>query len=146
MQYATTFVFDSRGQVALIRKNRPDYLAGKWNGIGGKLEPGETHVQAAIRELKEEANLDLKQEDLTEVLLFNGSKYDIKVFSAYVDANLSTLCESVTDEEVMVVRYNHLFEEGRGLLFDKHGLLFLQAAYISLTRDKDAPMMALVRS
>jgi 8-oxo-dGTP diphosphatase/2-hydroxy-dATP diphosphatase len=45
--------------------------AGKWNGFGGKVEPGETVEAGAIRELREEANivaLDLVQKGL---LLFD---------------------------------------------------------------------------
>jgi 8-oxo-dGTP diphosphatase len=35
-----------------------DHL-GKWNGLGGKLEPGESPLEAACRELREESGLDL---------------------------------------------------------------------------------------
>ena len=33
--------------------------AGKWNGFGGKVEPGETIVEAAVREVKEECGYDV---------------------------------------------------------------------------------------
>ncbi len=36
-----------------------DYHHGKWNGLGGKLEPDESFSQAARRELREESELDL---------------------------------------------------------------------------------------
>lgn len=49
-------------KVLLVHKNRPDYLKGIYNGVGGKIEPGETPVEAAVRELKEEAGLDELQE------------------------------------------------------------------------------------
>lgn len=41
------------GQILLIRKKR-GLGAGKINGPGGRLEPGETAAQAAIRETREE--------------------------------------------------------------------------------------------
>lgn len=41
------------GQILLIRKKR-GLGAGKVNGPGGRLEPGETPLQAAIRETEEE--------------------------------------------------------------------------------------------
>jgi 8-oxo-dGTP pyrophosphatase MutT (NUDIX family) len=46
---------------------------GKWNGFGGKIEAGETIVEAAIRELKEESDLDVAQENIKQVgyLVFN---------------------------------------------------------------------------
>lgn len=41
--------------VLLIRKNRPDWQAGKLNGIGGHIEPGESPHDAMVREFREEA-------------------------------------------------------------------------------------------
>ena len=45
-------------KVLLVLKNRPIYMAGRLNLVGGKLESGETPEEAAIRELKEESGLD----------------------------------------------------------------------------------------
>ena len=50
------FTLDSE-KVLLILKTHPPWQAGKWNGIGGHIEPGETPVQAMIRESQEEAGL-----------------------------------------------------------------------------------------
>ena len=40
---------------------------GKWNGFGGKLEPGETTEQAAAREMLEESGVTVKERDLKKV-------------------------------------------------------------------------------
>jgi 8-oxo-dGTP pyrophosphatase MutT (NUDIX family) len=45
-------------KTALVQKNRPAFLAGKWTAIGGHVEQGEARVEAARRELQEEAGLD----------------------------------------------------------------------------------------
>ena len=37
---------------------------GKWNGFGGKVEAGETVVEAAAREVTEECGYSVKTEDL----------------------------------------------------------------------------------
>ncbi len=37
-----------------VQKNT-DFHLGKWNGLGGKLEPGETFLEAAVREFLEES-------------------------------------------------------------------------------------------
>jgi 8-oxo-dGTP pyrophosphatase MutT (NUDIX family) len=41
--------------VYLIRKDHPEWQAGLLNGVGGKLEPGETYADCMAREGKEEA-------------------------------------------------------------------------------------------
>ena len=54
-QYVTGFRVDlTTGRVLLIEKKRPAWHAGQLNGIGGSIEPGETPLQAVVREFKEE--------------------------------------------------------------------------------------------
>lgn len=56
------FLFSrDRSRVLLIRKRRPAWQAGKLNGLGGKIEPGETALQAMRREFREEAGVDLAE-------------------------------------------------------------------------------------
>jgi hypothetical protein len=38
VEYVVGFAFDTDGRVALIRKNRPEWQAGRLNGIGGHVE------------------------------------------------------------------------------------------------------------
>ncbi len=58
-KYVVGFMFDeSMSNVALIRKNKPAWQAGLLNGIGGKIEAGETAEQAMTREFYEEAGLE----------------------------------------------------------------------------------------
>jgi 8-oxo-dGTP diphosphatase len=41
-----------------------DYHAGKWNGMGGKLEADESPWQGARRELREETGIELSEQEL----------------------------------------------------------------------------------
>jgi 8-oxo-dGTP diphosphatase len=53
--YVVGFMFsDDCRQVALIRKNHPEWQAGKLNGIGGKIKEGELPIDAMWREFGEE--------------------------------------------------------------------------------------------
>jgi 8-oxo-dGTP diphosphatase len=52
-EYANLCFIVKGGRVLLIRKKR-GLGAGKINGPGGKLEPGETALAAAVREVREE--------------------------------------------------------------------------------------------
>lgn len=49
---------------------------GKWNGLGGKLEPSETPEECAIREIREEAGLIVRNLLLKGFLTFPGFAND----------------------------------------------------------------------
>lgn len=42
------------------RADDEDFLPGYWEQVGGKVEPGETQEAAVIREVKEEAGINVK--------------------------------------------------------------------------------------
>lgn len=52
-----------------IKKDN-DVHQGKWNGLGGKIHPGETPEECVIREVKEEAGLDIRSPQLRGVMTF----------------------------------------------------------------------------
>lgn len=55
MDYVAGFYFsECRERVALIHKLKPEWQRGWLNGIGGKVEPGESHYDAMVREFEEE--------------------------------------------------------------------------------------------
>ena len=54
----SAIVFDSEERVLLVRRGQPPAL-GQWHPPGGKLEPGESLIEACRREVKEETGLDV---------------------------------------------------------------------------------------
>ena len=54
----------------MMHRNRKesDQHLGKWNGLGGKMIPGETPEECAIREVKEESGLTLHSPNLAGFL------------------------------------------------------------------------------
>jgi 8-oxo-dGTP diphosphatase len=72
------------GRILLIHKKR-GLGAGKINGPGGRLEPGETPMQAAIRETQEEIGVTpLELEEVGELFFqfVDGYKLHVTVFVA----------------------------------------------------------------
>ncbi len=55
----------------IYRNKKPDDLhKGKWNGLGGKLEPGESPEECVKREIKEESGLIIEDPKLVGFLTF----------------------------------------------------------------------------
>lgn len=50
----TTLLLLRRNDEVLLAMKKRGFGAGRWNGVGGKLDPGETIEQALIRECQEE--------------------------------------------------------------------------------------------
>ena len=62
---------DGSGQAAFVLTRRAPALrahSGQWALPGGRLDPGETHAEAALRELSEEVGLDLLQSEILGLL------------------------------------------------------------------------------
>lgn len=59
----------SRGTILLHRRKKGDALEGTWEFPGGKVEEGETPVEALTREIKEELGIEIRvEEKLGEII------------------------------------------------------------------------------
>lgn len=63
MKLATLLYVQKDDKTLMLYRNKRenDYHKGKWNGLGGKFELGESPEECAIRELKEESGLIAKK-------------------------------------------------------------------------------------
>lgn len=93
-RYVVGFLFDKKGNVALIHKLRPKWQRHRFNGIGGHIEPGETPHAAMVREFKEETGAMVRQ--WHEFVVVKGSDYRLHCFSAHKGG---VKLKSVTDEQ-----------------------------------------------
>jgi 8-oxo-dGTP diphosphatase len=106
MDMVAGFLFHVDGNgiwwVALINKLKPSWMKGLWNGIGGKIEKGETPLQAMKREVLEEAGVSI--ENWNEFCLYkHGPENTIHFFWAKSETDtVGTLPVLVkTTEEVV---------------------------------------------
>ncbi|MEZ4728374.1 MAG: 8-oxo-dGTP diphosphatase [Caldilineaceae bacterium] len=78
MKLATLCYVRHEGKTLMLHriKKANDMHAGKWNGLGGKLLPGETPEQCVIREVQEESGLILINPLLRGVITFPGFNND----------------------------------------------------------------------
>lgn len=80
-----------RGKVLLGRRNIDPGL-GEWSFVSGYIDRGEKVEEAAIREVKEETNLDAQLERLIGIFSGRGNPYVILAFQAsIVNGDLSKL-------------------------------------------------------
>lgn len=92
------FLFNvNRTHVALIKKNRPEWQAGKLNGLGGKVEINELPHDAMVREFKEEAGLLIPH--WHPFCSLESSNWKVLCFTSTVENNV--LLEQMTDEQVL---------------------------------------------
>lgn len=110
MLYVVGFVFTSDHQhVALIRKERPKWQAGRLNGIGGKIEPGETHLEAMVREFEEETGVRIEAADWQHSLHMAGEWGQVFFYKAVTDRVREV--QSMTDEQVGLYRVDRIHDE-----------------------------------
>ena len=72
MKIGTLCYIKHNGQTLMLHriKKENDMHEGKWNGLGGKLDPGETPEECIIREVKEESGLTIQNPQLKGILTF----------------------------------------------------------------------------
>ncbi|HTY08663.1 MAG TPA: 8-oxo-dGTP diphosphatase [Candidatus Edwardsbacteria bacterium] len=72
MKLATLCYIKRDGRTLMMhRVTRPDDMHyGKWNGLGGKMHPGETPEECVIREVREESGLALANPELKGFITF----------------------------------------------------------------------------
>lgn len=103
--YNCIMIYDKTGKKLLFCKRLSDPYKGKYNLVGGKIEPGEDGFSAAYRELEEETGITRKQVCLHHMMDFTYYNQ-----GCYVEVYVGHLTEAVT------------------LRFEKHPLEFLPLA------------------
>ncbi len=98
MQLATLCYVRRAGKTLMLHriKKENDMHRGKWNGLGGKMEAGETPEECAIREVQEESGLVVDRLHLKGFItfpMFDGVK-DWYVFLFVIDRFSGKMIES----------------------------------------------------
>src|SRR4051794_29957490 len=98
MNYVLGMAFsrDSRSMV-LIEKKNPEWMCGFLNGVGGKIEPGETPIKAMQREFREETGVNTSTHDWDLCFRTEGRESTIHFYRAFINIDE---CRTVEKERV----------------------------------------------
>jgi 8-oxo-dGTP diphosphatase len=109
VHYVVGFAFtenEDGPRVVLIKKNKPNWQSGKWNGVGGKVEFGETSLRAMIREFKEETTVETSPADWRQYATMGSKDWQVDVFCAFGNKFLDA--RTNTPEQVVIADWNHI--------------------------------------
>jgi 8-oxo-dGTP diphosphatase len=102
VRYVVGFLFNSTAdRVVLIKKDRPDWQAGKLNGVGGKIEAGESPAMAMVREFKEEAGITIT--DWNNFAILSGRGFETYFFYSEQTDDRVSMVKTMETEEVIIV-------------------------------------------
>jgi 8-oxo-dGTP diphosphatase len=107
-EYVVTFLFTTNmNEVWMVEKQKPDWQKGCLNGIGGKIEKDELPIEAAIRELKEEAGVD--KMNLWELGYMFGTNNDSSGFKVWVFTGVTDLeLKTMETEQILLKNINEI--------------------------------------
>ena len=117
--YVCGFLFSPTWErVLLIRKEKPAWQKNRLNGIGGKIEPGETALEAMTREFEEETGLAIPNTwEAFEII--SGDDFIVNFFftrSAFISDAISTTDEKVEEYLVTEIPYDQCIDNLRWLI------------------------------
>ncbi len=97
---------EDKNQVLLANKLRPEWQKGCLNGIGGKIEPGETPLDTMIRESIEEAGLKFIL--WTEIGVMRGTNDDKHKFECFIFVAFSDRVKGFKQIEDEILDLKHI--------------------------------------
>lgn len=107
MQYVLGFAFNkTTDSVILIEKKRPAWQAGKFNGVGGKINTGELPAAAMTREFQEETGVEVKlwhhfaDMQKGDPFVYEEDQWSVSCWYAVLDDATYYKVRTVTDEIV----------------------------------------------
>lgn len=105
--YVVGFITDGK-RVLLIRKNRPDYQKGLYNGVGGLVLENETPVETMIRKTNEETGLQINDWIKIDTFPYPETETTLHLFQATVSKKFIKNYKTTTDEIVRLFKIKNL--------------------------------------
>ena len=105
--YVAGFMIAGDRKVALVKKCKPEWQRGRLNGIGGKIEDGETPYDAMAREFLEETGFATKGDEWHRfAVLSDDNTFCVHFFCRHVVA--MPVLRTMEEEEIVTVRIDSI--------------------------------------
>ena len=124
VQMTTLGYIETRESYLMLHrvKKEQDVNEGKWIGIGGKFEYGESPEECMIREAKEETGLAVTSMKFRGILTFISDKHDPEYICLYTIDGFSGQLKECDEGELLWVPKDEIFGlnlwEGDRIFFD----------------------------
>ncbi|MBE6902494.1 MAG: NUDIX domain-containing protein [Ruminococcaceae bacterium] len=98
--------------------------SGYWSFPKGHMEQGETEIQTAVREIKEETNIDISIDDpsFRETVIFNPRR-DTRKEVVYFVARATSHEVKAQEEEISEIRWVEISQAPQHLAYDNDKLI-----------------------
>ena len=104
------YLFKGDDVLLLFRnKKKNDINEGKWIGIGGHIENGESPEQALVREVKEETNLRINTYQFRGILYFINGDYEEMIY-LYSSSDFSGELKECDEGTLQYFNKNEMFD------------------------------------
>jgi 8-oxo-dGTP diphosphatase len=130
-RYVLGFAFNDN-HVLLIKKNRPNWQKGAYNGLGGHIEGKEQPIEAMVREFEEECSIATTQQDWEQFAIMKGEDWICYCFRSRNVFDLSK-AKQTTDEQPEIIHAYTL---------EKYNTISNIPALIGLAMDGYGPKLA----
>lgn len=89
MRNTTTCYIEKDGKYLMLHrvKKKNDMNEGKWIGVGGKFEEGESPEECLVREVKEETGLILNSYELRCIVTYVSDKYETEQMYVFTSSD-----------------------------------------------------------
>ena len=101
---------DDQYLMLLRNKKKNDLNEGKWIGVGGKIEPGETPEEGVMREVLEETGLTLKNCTLRGVVEFISGKWEDEHMYLYTSDSFEGSLTDCDEGELRWIPKSEIFD------------------------------------
>ena len=108
LSYVTGFLFsEDLTHVVLLEKQSPTWQKGLFNGVGGKIEKGETSIKAMSRECKEETGVTIPESKWKCFAHLTNPKYfELDIYFAISD--LALTAKTMEKEKIHIFKTNDI--------------------------------------